>query len=99
MPTNTISPSASRTAEPEAVPSLPTASGAHSNPQPSSSQAADRPAPTSSPVSAKAGDVPPPASPATNSKPDCLDPEHCSVPFTSALCARCNDARMKRRVE
>lgn len=33
----------------------------------------------------------------TNSKPDCLDPEHCSVPFTSALCARCNDARMKRR--
>lgn len=87
------------TVEPEATPAPPPASGTYSNPQPSSSQAADRPAPTSSPVSAKAGDVPPPASPATNSKPDCLDPEHCSVPFTSALCARCNDARMKRRVE
>lgn len=69
----------------------------NSNPLPSSSQVADAPAPTSSPVSAKAGDVPPPASPATNSKPDCLDPGNCKVPFTSALCARCNDARMMRR--
>ncbi|PWJ80603.1 ParB-like nuclease family protein [Pseudaminobacter salicylatoxidans] len=34
----------------------------------------------------------------TNSKPDCLNPDSCSLHFTSALCWKCNDARTRRKL-
>lgn len=126
------SPSASRTAEPEAVPSPPTVSGNHLYPDPHTPGAATAgPANQAPQTPAQNGDVDShivgqgghrPAvhlghavqedasaaqtgneagsvsgATVTNSKPDCLDPGNCKVPFTSALCARCNDARMMRR--
>ena len=129
---NSFSPSASRTAEPEAVPSPPTASGNHLYPDPHTPGAATAgPANQALQTPAQNGDVDShivgqgghrPAvhlghavqedasaaqtgneagsvsgATVTNSKPDCLDPGNCKVPFTSALCASCNDARMMRR--
>lgn len=84
------SPSAVASAEPEASPSPPGASGSLSDPQPISSPViADSPASISSPE------------PGTLSeKRDCLKLKdgHCKLSFsTSALCAECNAERMKRR--